>query len=294
MRCAIYKRPRQMVVKVGSGSSGDSFELKGAEWADVKAGSLDSDLRAQAASVPRMRPSLQLERPHHSRHRTSSWQAMQVREATQLASHRPARTHRTGLITTEQPATEQPATEQPATYQLATEQPATEQPATEQPAADPALFEDPQVTEAAVAEATGGSVQRGKRARQQPARFGCADMKLSAVKVHSREDEDEALTGHGPPPPAPPPPHRLRGRHNRRHHRRPRHSLATAALAAATTTDFTCSRCRQRRHPDHRFSRSGLGAKGSHLSRRRFAQHYSNGAAEDRGGGQHYVSKPAF
>ena len=56
-----------------------------------------------------------------------------------------------------------------------------------------------------MAEATGGSVQRGKRARQQPARFGCADMKLSAVKVHSREDEDEALTGHGPPPPAPPP-----------------------------------------------------------------------------------------
>ena len=37
VRCAIYKRPRQMVVKVGSGSSGDSFELKGAEWADVKA-----------------------------------------------------------------------------------------------------------------------------------------------------------------------------------------------------------------------------------------------------------------
>ena len=28
-------RPKQMVVKVGSGSSGDIFELKGAEWADV-------------------------------------------------------------------------------------------------------------------------------------------------------------------------------------------------------------------------------------------------------------------
>ena len=59
VRCAIYKRPRQMVVKVGSGSSGDSFELKGAEWADVKAGSHDA---AVPASVPNM-PSLQLERP---------------------------------------------------------------------------------------------------------------------------------------------------------------------------------------------------------------------------------------
>ena len=32
-----------MVVKVGSGSSGYTFERKGAEWADVKAGSLDTD-----------------------------------------------------------------------------------------------------------------------------------------------------------------------------------------------------------------------------------------------------------
>ena len=73
---------------------------------------------------------------------------MQVREATELGSHRPA-SHPPvpPLITAEQPATEQPATEQPAT-----EQPANEQPATEQPAADPALFEDPQVTAAAVAE----------------------------------------------------------------------------------------------------------------------------------------------
>eukprot|EP00964_Phaeocystis_antarctica_P087388 scaffold55441_cov71-Phaeocystis_antarctica.AAC.1 len=59
-----------------------------------------------------------------------------------------------------------------------------------------------------MAGATGGSVpagaQRGKRARQQPARFGCADMKLSAAQVFGREDEDEALTDHGPPPPAPP------------------------------------------------------------------------------------------
>ena len=35
--CAIYKQPKQMLVKVGSGSRGDTFELKGAEWADVKA-----------------------------------------------------------------------------------------------------------------------------------------------------------------------------------------------------------------------------------------------------------------
>ena len=96
---------------------------------------------------------------------------MQVREAAQPDSHRPARpTPHTPLITTEQPAIEQPATERPAT---------------EQPAADPALFEDPQVTAAAVAEATGGSAaaaQRGKRARQQPARFGEADMELSAAQ----------------------------------------------------------------------------------------------------------------
>ena len=51
--CAMYKKPRQMVVMVGSGSSGDSFELKGAEWADVKAGSLDSDVRAQARKRPK-------------------------------------------------------------------------------------------------------------------------------------------------------------------------------------------------------------------------------------------------
>ena len=65
----VPSRPKQMVVKVGSGSSGDTFELKGAEWADVKAGSHDA---AVPASVPNMRPSLQLERPHHPRHRTSS------------------------------------------------------------------------------------------------------------------------------------------------------------------------------------------------------------------------------
>ena len=35
--CYVYKMPNQMLVKVGSGSSGDTFQLKGAEWADVKA-----------------------------------------------------------------------------------------------------------------------------------------------------------------------------------------------------------------------------------------------------------------
>ena len=55
----VPSRPKQMVVKVGSGSSGYTFELKGAEWADVKAGSHDA---AVPASVPNM-PSLQLERP---------------------------------------------------------------------------------------------------------------------------------------------------------------------------------------------------------------------------------------
>ena len=35
--CYVYKIPNRMLVKVGSGSSGDTFQLKGAEWADVKA-----------------------------------------------------------------------------------------------------------------------------------------------------------------------------------------------------------------------------------------------------------------
>ena len=50
--CAIYKQPRRMLVKVGSGSSGDTFELKGAEWADVEAGSHDAAVRAQARKRP--------------------------------------------------------------------------------------------------------------------------------------------------------------------------------------------------------------------------------------------------
>ena len=51
--CAIYKQPRRMLVKVGSGSSGDTFELKGAEWAEVKAGSHDAAVRAQARERPK-------------------------------------------------------------------------------------------------------------------------------------------------------------------------------------------------------------------------------------------------
>jgi hypothetical protein len=42
-----------MLVKVGSGSSGDTFELKGAEWADVEAGSHDAAVRAQARKRPK-------------------------------------------------------------------------------------------------------------------------------------------------------------------------------------------------------------------------------------------------
>ena len=51
--CAIYKQPRRMLVKVGSGNSGDTFELKGAEWADVEAGSHDAAVRAQARKRPK-------------------------------------------------------------------------------------------------------------------------------------------------------------------------------------------------------------------------------------------------
>ena len=35
--CYVYKMPIRMLGKVGSGSSGDRFLQKGAEWADVKA-----------------------------------------------------------------------------------------------------------------------------------------------------------------------------------------------------------------------------------------------------------------
>ena len=35
--CYVYKMPSRMLGKVGSGSSGNRFLLKGAEWADVKA-----------------------------------------------------------------------------------------------------------------------------------------------------------------------------------------------------------------------------------------------------------------
>ena len=35
--CYVYKMPNRMLGKIGSGSSGDRFLQKGAEWADVKA-----------------------------------------------------------------------------------------------------------------------------------------------------------------------------------------------------------------------------------------------------------------
>ena len=35
--CYVHKMPNRMLLKVGSGSSGDTFQLKGAEWAGVKA-----------------------------------------------------------------------------------------------------------------------------------------------------------------------------------------------------------------------------------------------------------------
>ena len=34
--CYVYKMPNRMLGKVGSGSSGDRFLQKGAEWANVK------------------------------------------------------------------------------------------------------------------------------------------------------------------------------------------------------------------------------------------------------------------
>ena len=51
--CVIYKQPRRMLVKVGKGSSGDTFEFKGAEWVDVEAGSHDAAVRAQARKRPK-------------------------------------------------------------------------------------------------------------------------------------------------------------------------------------------------------------------------------------------------
>ena len=51
--CYVYKMPNRLLVKVGSGSSADTFQLKGAEWEDVKAGSHDAAVRAQARSRPK-------------------------------------------------------------------------------------------------------------------------------------------------------------------------------------------------------------------------------------------------
>ena len=116
-----------------------------------------------------------------------------------------------------------------------------------------------------MAEATGGSVpagaQRGKRARQQPARFGCADMKLSAAQVFGREDENEAPTDHGPPPPAPPfarPPQSPPP---------PPPSFATAALAANTesTRDESFTFLRARASPKSASCKTQRGQHGETL-----------------------------
>ena len=67
--CYIYKMPKQMLVKVGSGSSADTFQLKSAEWADVKAGShMMPPFGRRPAAVRNTRPSLQLELQHRLRH----------------------------------------------------------------------------------------------------------------------------------------------------------------------------------------------------------------------------------
>ena len=64
-------RPKQMVVKVGSGAGAPSSSNKGAERSGVKAGRHDAAV-SHDASVRSMRPSLQLERPHNPRHQISS------------------------------------------------------------------------------------------------------------------------------------------------------------------------------------------------------------------------------
>jgi len=104
-----------------------------------------------------------------------------------------------------------------------------------------------------MAEATGGSVPcrgaAGQARTTAAGQFSCADMKLSAAQVFGREDEDEALTDHGPPPPAPPfarPPQSPPP---------PPPSSPPQPLPPTPPTNLLVFR--QRRHPDRRFSRSG-------------------------------------
>eukprot|EP00964_Phaeocystis_antarctica_P035999 scaffold20588_cov69-Phaeocystis_antarctica.AAC.5 len=109
-----------------------------------------------------------------------------------------APTHRTGLITTEQPATEQLATEQPATYRLQSSWPHSDRPQSSRLLTEGCLRTEP----------TSLRTRRGAagQARTTAAgQFSCRPTaQLSAAQVFGREDEDEALTDHGPPPPAPP------------------------------------------------------------------------------------------
>ena len=121
-----------------------------------------------------------------------------------------------------------------------------------------------------MAEATGGSVPcrgaAGQARTTAAGQFSCAGMKLSAAQFFGREDEDEALTDHGPPPPAPPfarppqsppPP--------------PPSSPPQRPQPLPPTPPTNLLVFRQRRHPDRRFSRSGMDVKGLHLSRQRLA-----------------------
>ena len=107
MPCAIYtcKRPGRLLVKVGSASSGDCFNLKGAEWADVKTGSIDANVRVQARKRPKYaaiaaRASTSFSAPDLE---LTDDAGSYVKQPS-LTRHRPARPNpHTPLITTEQP-----------------------------------------------------------------------------------------------------------------------------------------------------------------------------------------------
>ena len=70
-----------------AGSSGDTFQLKGAEWADVKSGSHDAAVRAQARERPKYSAIAAARASTSPRRRTSSWQTVLVSEAAQPDSH---------------------------------------------------------------------------------------------------------------------------------------------------------------------------------------------------------------
>ena len=154
------------------------------------------------------------------------------------------------------------------------------EPATEQPTANPSLFEDPQVTEAAMAEATrdrrlgplqAAETQRGRHPSahdsNRPVQLcwyeavGCAGLRQGGrgrrrrLLTTGRRRRHHCLRG-PPQSPQPPPP--------------------SSPPQPSPPKLPTCSCCRQQRHPDHRFSRSGIEvvwaskacghlAKGSHI-----------------------------